>query len=33
VFSNETSGVIGALGVGVFPVYLYITSRNFRAIT
>ena len=32
VFSNETSGVIGALGVGVFPVYLYITSRNFRAI-
>ena len=33
VFSNETSGVIGALGVGVFPVYLYITSKNFRAIT
>jgi MFS family permease len=33
VFSNEASGVIGALGVGVIPVYLYITSKNFRAIS
>ena len=33
VFTNETSGVIGALGVGVFPFYLYVTSRNFRSIT
>jgi predicted MFS family arabinose efflux permease len=33
LFSNETSGVIGALGVGLIPVYLYLTSRKFRAIT
>ena len=33
VFTNETSSAIGALGVGVFPFYLYVTSRNFRPIT
>jgi len=26
-------GVIGALGVGMIPVYLYLTSKKFRAIT